>query len=55
MPDICDTIGQLKLVRNAGYRGFVSMEPFDPRIHDDADVSGPLRASLDFVGASLAS
>jgi len=53
--DICDNVGQLKQVRNVGYRGYVSMEPFDPAIHDAADVSGPLRASLHFVRAALAS
>lgn len=52
--DICDNVGQVKQVRGAGYRGYVSMEPFDPRIQETADVSGPLKASLDYIRASLA-
>ena len=52
--DICDNLGQLRQVGSAGYGGYVSMEPFDPRIHGADDVSAPLKASLDYVRSSLA-
>lgn len=47
--DICGNLDQLRHVLAAGYRGYVSMEPFDPAIHALADATAPLVASFDYL------
>jgi 2-keto-myo-inositol isomerase len=47
--DICGNLDQLRQIRAAGYRGHVSMEPFDPAIHAMADVTAPLAASFAYM------
>lgn len=47
--DITGTLGQLRQVIASGYRGFVSMEPFDPAIHAMDDVSQPLARSFEYL------
>ena len=47
--DITDTAGQLKAIIARGYRGYVSMEPFDPKIHAADDVSEPLARSFAYL------
>ena len=51
--DRVDNIGQLKALKAAGYRGWVSMEPFDPAVQSAPDLAVRLRASLDHVAAQL--
>jgi 2-keto-myo-inositol isomerase len=51
--DITDCIGQVRRLAAAGYRGYVSMEPFDPRIHASADVGAALASSLAWLGERL--
>lgn len=51
--DICGTVDQLRRVRQAGFRGFVSMEPFDPVIQAAISVDRELRASFEFVRRAL--
>jgi 2-keto-myo-inositol isomerase len=47
--DRVGNIGRLRTMFDAGYRGFVSMEPFDPATQQDPQIAGRLRASLDYV------
>lgn len=51
--DITDTGGQLKRIVASGYRGYVSMEPFDPKIHQLEDASEPLSKSFAYLRGFL--
>jgi 2-keto-myo-inositol isomerase len=51
--DICDNVGRLRTMRAHGYRGYVSMEPFNPLIQAMPDASESLSASFDYLKASL--
>lgn len=52
--DRVGNIAQLKALQAAGYRGFISMEPFSPEVQTDPRLAEHLRASLDYVGSLLA-
>ena len=47
--DRVGNIGRLRAVVDAGYRGYVSMEPFSPETQNDPQIAERLRASLDYV------
>lgn len=49
--DRVGNVARLNALKAAGYSGFVSMEPFDPRVQSDPDLARHLRASLDHVAA----
>ena len=52
--DRVGNIAQLRALQAAGYRGFVSMEPFSPEGQHDPCLPEHLRASLDYVASLLA-
>ena len=52
--DRSETVSQLNRLRAAGYRGWVSMEPFDPQVQQDPDIAGKLWASFGFLEAVCA-
>ena len=52
--DRVGNIAQLRALQAAGYRGFVSMEPFSPEVQTDPRLAEHLRASLDYVAMLLA-
>ena len=52
--DRVGNIAQLRALQAAGYRGFVSMEPFSPEVQRDPRLPEHLRASLDYVASLLA-
>jgi 2-keto-myo-inositol isomerase len=47
--DICGNIDQLRRLFAAGYRGYVSVEPFDPAVQANPRIAPALAASLDYV------
>jgi 2-keto-myo-inositol isomerase len=47
--DRLDNAGQIKALREGGYRGPFSFEPFAPSVHALADQAGALRESMSFV------
>lgn len=47
--DRVGNIARLRTMVDAGYRGFVSMEPFSPQTQNDPKLAERLRASLDYV------
>lgn len=47
--DRVGNIARLRAMVEAGYSGFVSMEPFSPQTQRDPDITAHLRASLDHV------
>ena len=51
--DRVGNVAQLRSLFAAGYKGFVSMEPFNPAVQQDPDLMSRLRASLEYVGALL--
>lgn len=51
--DRVGNVAQLRSLIAAGYKGFVSMEPFSPAVQQDPDLMSRLRASLEYVGALL--
>lgn len=44
--DRVDNLGQIARLRAAGYRGWISMEPFDPAVQADPNLASALAASL---------
>ena len=52
MGDRVGNIGRLRAVVDAGYRGYVSMEPFSPETQKDPQIAERLRASLDYVASA---
>jgi len=52
--DRLDNIGQLRLLRAAGYSGPASFEAFAPDIHEMKDPTAALAGSIAFINASLA-
>ena len=50
--DRVGNIGRLRAVVDAGYRGYVSMEPFSPEAQKDPQIAERLRASLDYVASA---
>ncbi len=51
--DLIDNVGQVRALRDGGYRGPVSFEPFSSDVHDLADSEGAIRASMEFMTAGL--
>jgi 2-keto-myo-inositol isomerase len=49
--DRVGNVEKLKQLLQAGYSGFVSMEPFSPQVQGDPDLLARLRASLDYLAA----
>lgn len=47
--DRVSNIARLRAMVEAGYQGFVSMEPFSPETQQDPQIAERLRASLDYV------
>lgn len=47
--DRVGNIARLRAMVEAGYHGFVSMEPFSPEVQQDPKIAERLRASLDDV------
>lgn len=47
--DRVGNVERLKQLIRAGYDGFVSMEPFDPKVQQDPALLVQLRASLDYL------
>ena len=47
--DRVGNIARLRAMVDAGYQGFVSMEPFSPETQQDPKLAERLRASLDYV------
>jgi 2-keto-myo-inositol isomerase len=50
--DRVSNIARLRALLEAGYRGFVSMEPFSPETQQDPQTAERLRASLDYVSSA---
>jgi 2-keto-myo-inositol isomerase len=51
--DRVENIRQLRVLKAAGYAGFVSMEPFNPGIQVAMDLQQRLRTSFDKVASGL--
>lgn len=51
--DRVGNVAQLRKLAEAGYGGFVSMEPFSPAVQTDPSLQGHLRASLEYVAALI--
>lgn len=51
--DRLDNVGQIRALRNAGYTGPFSFEPFSPAVHQLADPASGLAASIAFIEARL--
>jgi len=51
--DIALNIPQLKDLRDAGYAGFVSVEPFDPKVWVDPALEAALRESIAYMKKSV--
>ena len=52
--DRLGNVAQLRALRQAGYRGVASFEPFSSAITQAADIEARLRASIDYLSAALA-
>lgn len=50
--DRVGNIARLRAMVDAGYQGFVSMEPFSPETQNDPQIAERLRASLDYVASA---
>jgi 2-keto-myo-inositol isomerase len=48
-----NVVDQLRQIRAAGYDGPISMEPFDPAVQNDPSLHARLRASLDYIRATV--
>ncbi|WP_417280273.1 TIM barrel protein [Celeribacter sp.] len=51
--DRAGNVAQLNKIVAAGYRGPISMEPFDPEIQSDPALSARLAASFDYIRATV--
>ena len=51
--DVCGNVDQLLQLRQAGFQGYVSVEPFDPAIHALKDARAPLQASLQYLRQAM--
>lgn len=51
--DRVDNIGQLRALRDSGYEGFVSMEPFNPGVQRSSTLLEQLRKSFARVASAL--
>jgi 2-keto-myo-inositol isomerase len=52
--DRVENVKQLTLLRDAGYSGYVSMEPFNPGVQKSPELVSELRASFSIVSGALA-
>lgn len=51
--DRVGNVEQLRQLAAAGYRGFVSVEPFNPAVQQDPEIANRLGESLAFIRAAL--
>lgn len=51
--DRVGNIEQLRRLAAAGYKGFVSVEPFSPVVQQDPEIANTLGESLEFISAAL--
>jgi len=51
--DRLDNAGQVRALKEAGYAGPFSFEPFAAEVHDLKDPASALRASMDYITASV--
>jgi 2-keto-myo-inositol isomerase len=51
--DRVENVKQLRVLREAGYKGYISMEPFNPDVQKSLGLVGELRASLAIVERAL--
>lgn len=49
--DRVGNIRQLQTLMSSGYQGFISIEPFDPKVQTDPDLMQHVRASLSYIRA----
>jgi len=49
---IAETMPQLRWLEAAGYRGYVSLEPFDPAVQTDPALAPALEASIAYMSAA---
>lgn len=49
--DRVGNVAQLRMLLDAGYEGFISMEPFSPEVQGDPALAHRLRSSLDHIAA----
>jgi predicted xylose isomerase-like sugar epimerase len=47
------TLPLLRSLRDAGYAGFVSVEPFDPKVWDDPGLEAALHESIAYMRAAI--
>ncbi len=50
--DRAENVAQVSRMLSAGYRGWISMEPFNPSVQKDPEIASRLHASFDFVQAT---
>ena len=53
LSDRVDNIARLRAMVDAGYQGYISMEPFSPETQHDPKIAERLRASLDYVTSAV--
>ncbi len=46
------SVARLRAMVEAGYSGFISMEPFSPETQQDPQIAARLKASLEYVTAA---
>lgn len=51
--DRVDNINQIRRLLDAGYKGFISMEPFSPEVQRSGDLAEKLQASFQRVSTAL--
>ncbi len=51
--DLLDNVGQIRALREAGYTGFYSFEPFAASVHRSADIEADLKASIRAIEGAL--
>jgi 2-keto-myo-inositol isomerase len=47
--DMIDNKGQVKALMAAGYKGYVSFEPFAPAVHKSRQIARDLARSMDWL------
>ena len=50
--DRSENVSQLRHLRDAGYKGWISMEPFDEAVQTDPQIAARLQASFDYLRAA---
>ena len=52
--DVMGNVAQIAALREGGYTGAISFEPFSAQIHALTDFFGPLKASMEFIRTGVA-